>query len=58
MNISEYTSQDGIRSAEVICEAEGFFACLFMNDELVRSVKKHTEEEAEFAAEDWVLGSE
>lgn len=56
MTISEYTSEDGNRTAEVICEAEGFFAWFFQNDEHVRTVKKVTEQDAENAAEDWVLG--
>ena len=43
MTISEYTSEDGNRTAEVICEAEGFFTWFFQNGEHVRTVKKHSE---------------
>lgn len=56
MTLSVYTSEDKRRTAEVICEAEGYFAWFFQDGEHVRSVKKLTEEEAEFAAEDWVFG--
>ena len=53
--LSEYFSDDGRKTAKVTKQGKWFVAEMVQDDKIVDHVTTFNEEEAEAAAEDWVL---